>query len=122
SLEVTERILDRARPLEAQVAVAGCDGLARERMGIDSRTVHVELLGPKSVGTRAVPAIDEFGADHISVETIRTVPFGHVGRALVELSVGSGHPRVSRSPSRVGAAAACPRVGASSLRRIADTW
>src|SRR6266550_4428064 len=43
-LEVLHGLLDRARPFEAEVAVAGLHRQLCERAGLDAGTVHVQLL------------------------------------------------------------------------------
>src|SRR5215210_308455 len=49
-LQVSQSVLDRARPLEAEVAVARLHGELRARRGVHARAVQVELLISEPVG------------------------------------------------------------------------
>src|SRR3990172_3646943 len=51
--EVRDRALDRPVPHEAQIAVAGGDAHARDRLGRGPGKVDVELLGAEAVGLAA---------------------------------------------------------------------
>ena len=77
------RLLDRAVPDEAQVAVPGPDAIARHGLGVHARPVHVELLGAEAIRP-ARPALDQLGADHIAVERVRALQVRDRDDAVVE--------------------------------------
>jgi hypothetical protein len=100
--EVRGRALDRSRPFEAEVAVSRRYRDPSDGIAVCSRTVHVELLSPESIGPRAGASVDQFRPEHIAVEDVRSLPIGHVDDAMVELREhvnivsaipGAMHPR-----------------------------
>src|SRR5690348_10274037 len=65
--EVIDRRLDRSRPPEAHVAVAGAHAVAGDRLGRDPGSVDVELTSGEAVD-EAGAALDHLGTDHVAIE------------------------------------------------------
>src|SRR5205807_7214604 len=73
--EVRDRGIDRARPLEAEIAVARRDRHPRDRGGLHARRMDIELLIADAV-ERAAVAFDDLGTDEVAIERVRARAIG----------------------------------------------
>jgi hypothetical protein len=73
-LEVCHRLLDRTGPREAEVTVPRPDALLRDGKGLATWTVDVELLVAEPVRHLPWSDFDQFCAQNVSVERIRSRP------------------------------------------------
>ena len=74
---------DRAVPDEAEVGVARADRVGGARVGVDPRTVHVELLGAEPVRITGL-ALDDLGAEHVAIERVRAHPVADGDDGVIE--------------------------------------
>src|SRR6516225_5411740 len=75
ALEMGNGVNNGPMPLEAQIAVSRLHRQSCNLGGVHSRPMQVELHGAETIGP-ALPAANELGAKHISVEGIRAFPLG----------------------------------------------
>src|SRR5205823_5947037 len=97
--EVRDRAIDRAGPLEAQVAVPRRDGDPRDRGGRHAGCVHVQLLLADAVERPAV-ALDDNGPDDIAVERVGPAPVAHRAHTVTESHTRERPDHRSISPRR----------------------
>lgn len=82
--EVLDRVLDRARPDKADVAVSRPHALARDGIWLGAGTVDVQLLRAEAVREAALVELDELGAEDVAVEGVRALPVGDGDDDVVE--------------------------------------
>lgn len=80
------RILDRPRPLETDVAVAGLYGkLGDVARKVDSRAMDVQLRLTDAIGdTRRRPVRNDFGAEDFAIEASRSLPIRNRDDSMVQ--------------------------------------
>src|SRR5215510_9478973 len=83
--EVRNRAFDGPLPLEAEIAIAGLHRQPGNFRGLHAGPVHIELLVAETIGPAGRP-LDEFSAHDLAVELVRTLPFGNVNYAMIQLS------------------------------------
>jgi hypothetical protein len=84
-LEVGDRLGDRARPDEAEVAIPGADGQAGDVVRkVDPGTVNVQLRVAQPVGDAAGAGGDELGPEDVAIEPVRDLPIRDRDDAVVE--------------------------------------
>jgi hypothetical protein len=70
-----DRVLDRPRPFEAEVAVPRPDGVVRDEVAdVGARAVDVEPLVPEGVREPTGAKRDDFRAEDVPVERVRALP------------------------------------------------
>ena len=84
--EVLERRVDRAVPLEAEVAVSGSDRYPRDHRRPRSGSVNVQLLAADPIGHAPVD-LDDLGTENISVERVRSLEIADRNDDVVEAHV-----------------------------------
>src|SRR3712207_1644437 len=87
TFQVLPCLVDRPRPLEAQIAVARLYGELRDRNGGNAGAMQVELLVSESVRPTAVPSPDQLRAQHVTVERVGDLPVGDVDDAVIQLDI-----------------------------------
>src|ERR671937_2179606 len=83
--QVLHRLLDRALPDEADVAVPRLHRLSRDEAAhVHAGAVHVHLLVAEAVGKPPVAVLHELRADDIAIERVRALPLGDGDDDVVE--------------------------------------
>lgn len=92
--KMSQHLLGRAWPYEAQVAAAGRYRRAgHQRPDIQTRPMHVELLIAKSVGDASVRMANDLRSQHISIERRRPLPVAYRDHAVIKLDPCLSHDR-----------------------------
>jgi hypothetical protein len=81
--KVRGRQFDRTVPLEAEVAIAGDDGDARDHRRPHSRTVHVQLQLANSVGDSSVD-LDDLRTEDVAIKGGRAFEVGDRDHDVVQ--------------------------------------
>jgi hypothetical protein len=87
--EVLDGSLDRALPHEAEVAVPGAHGLARDEVAdVGRRAVDVQALVAERVGDAVLPKRNDLRAEDVAVEGVRPLPVRDRDDDVVEPQAG----------------------------------
>src|SRR5215213_3789954 len=113
-LQMRNGVLDRTRPLKAQIAVAGLHRQARHLGRADALAVDVELLIAEAVGPADWP-LHQLRAHHIAVEGIGPLPVRDMDDAVIEIC-GNSHPELSYPPSVLDTPSVLPTRSATTRR------
>jgi hypothetical protein len=82
---VRERLADRPRPLQAEVAVPRADRIARDEVAdVGARAVDVEPLLSEGVREPAGAERNDFRAEDVPVERVRALPVRDCDDEVVE--------------------------------------